>query len=292
MAHFLHFLLREWATLPVLPDGERERFRQEAAALREAANTHGWDGEWYRRATTDDGALLGSASNSEGRIFLNAQTWALLGGTAPPERAAQAMAAAREHLFAEFGPLLLAPAYSIPDSSVGYLTRYAPGTRENGGLYTHAGCWAVLAERLAAGAEGAYKLWRSFCPILRGMDPERYMAEPYVTPGNVDGPTAGLPGRGGWTWYTGSAQWYLRAMVDGVLGIEATLDGLRVAGDLPADWPGCTVTRLYRGARYQITLRRAAAGETPGRTVDGAPWDGEVLPIAPAGSAARVEIRL
>ena len=292
MAHFLHFLLCEWAALPILEQAERERFLREAAALAEAANTHGWDGDWYLRATTDDGALLGSASNTEGRIFLNAQTWALLGGTAPPERAEQAMASAREHLFAEWGPLLLAPAYSVPDSSVGYLTRYAPGTRENGGLYTHAGCWAILAERLAGGSEAAYKVWRSFSPVLRGMEPDRYMAEPYVTPGNVDGPTSGFPGRGGWTWYTGSAAWYLRAMIDGVLGIEATLDGLRVRAELPSSWPACSVTRTYRGARYQITIRQARPGETPGRTIDGNPWTEEVLPIAPAGTEPVVEIRL
>ena len=290
MAHFLHFLLREWADLPVLQEAERARFRSEAAALREAANTHGWDGAWYLRATTDAGAPLGSAANAEGRIFLNAQTWALIGGTAPPERAAQAMAAAREQLFSEWGPLLLAPAYSVPDGSVGYLTRYAPGTRENGGLYTHAGCWAVLAERMAGSAESAYQLWRSFAPVLRGMEPDRYMAEPYVTPGNVDGPTSGFPGRGGWTWYTGSASWYLRAMVEGVLGITATLDGLCIVAELPNSWPACSVTRSYRGARYHITIRRARDGEQPGRMIDGRPLDGDVLPIAPVGSEPRVEV--
>ena len=292
VAHFLHFLLREWAELPVLDKPERERFKHEAEALREAANTHGWDGEWYLRATTDDGALVGSASNIEGRIFLNAQTWALIGGTASPERARQAMDAARKHLFKEYGPLLLAPAYSVPDPSIGYLTRYAPGTRENGGLYTHAACWALLAERMAGSAETAYQLWRTFCPVLRGMDPDKYMAEPYVTPGNVDGPTSALPGRGGWSWYTGSAQWYLRAMVDGILGIEATLDGLHVAAQLPEGWPSFSVTRKYRGACYDITVRRAEPGEALGTTVDGSPVSGDLLPIVPAGARCEVEIRL
>lgn len=292
MAHFLHFLLREWSELPVLGSSDRERFMREAATLHEVANTHGWDGDWYLRATTDDGALLGSATNQEGRIFLNAQTWAILGGTATAEHGEKAMAAAREHLFADFGPLLLAPAYSVPDPSVGYLTRYAPGTRENGGLYTHAGCWAILAERMASGADGAYTLWRSFCPVLRGMDPDAYMAEPYVTPGNVDGPTSGLPGRGGWTWYTGSAQWYLRAMIDGVLGVTVTLDGLRVDPQLPADWSGFSLTRQYRGATYEIMVHRATAGDSPTATLNGAPWTGSVLPVAPAGSVQRVELSI
>jgi cellobiose phosphorylase len=292
MAHFLHFLLREWADLPVLDPGERERFRKEAAALREAANTHGWDGDWYLRATTDDGAPLGSASNAEGRIFLNAQTWALIGGTASPERAKQAMAAAREYLYSEFGPLLLAPAYSVPDSKVGYLTRYAPGTRENGGLYTHAGCWAILAERMAGNADSAYRLWRTFCPILRGMEPDRYMAEPYVTPGNVDGPTSAFPGRGGWSWYTGSAQWYLRAMIEAVLGVRATLDGLSIAVQLPAGWQQFSLTRRFRGATYEITVRHAEKGESIGCSVDGKLSTGPVLPIAAPDTVQRVDLKL
>lgn len=292
MAHFLHYLLCGWAELPVLDEERRAQFGREAAALRQAVNTHGWDGAWYQRATTDAGEVLGSAQNAEGRIFLNAQTWAVLGGSAPPERAEQAMAAAREHLYAAFGPLLLAPAYSVPNSDVGYLTRYAPGTRENGGLYTHAGCWAVLAERRASNAEQAYQLWRSFCPILRAQEPDSYMAEPYVTPGNVDGPRSEFPGRGGWTWYSGSAHWYLRAMVEGVLGIEATLDGLRVDAQLPHDWPGYTIMRWFRAARYEISVRRAGAHEQPGITLNGQPWTDLLLPIAPAGTRQQVEIRV
>src|SRR5690606_12422809 len=120
----------------------------------------------------------------EGRIFLNAQTWAVLGKTAPPDRARQALAAAREHLYSDYGPLLLAPAYTNPNPDIGYLSRYAPGARENGGVYCHAACWAVLAERQMNGAQAAYEVWRSFCPPARSaVDPDRYSGEPYVMPG-------------------------------------------------------------------------------------------------------------
>jgi cellobiose phosphorylase len=290
MAHFLYYLLREWAELPVLDGAIRERFRTEAAALRAATDAHGWDGAWYWRATTDDGALLGAASCAEGQIFLNAQTWSVLSGLAPEDRARQAMAAARERLYTRYGPLLLAPAYAHPDPAIGYLSRYAPGTRENGGVYVHAACWAVLAERRANGAEAAYQLWRSFCPVVRGEEPDAYLAEPYVMPGNVDGPLSSLPGRGGWTWYTGSAAWCLRVMVEGVLGIEARLEGLRVTADLPRDWPRFDLRRRFRGATYAITVRRAGAGEQRGCRVGGEIWNAEYLPIAAAGTIAQVEI--
>jgi cellobiose phosphorylase len=289
MAHFLYGLLRDWAALPATDEGTRQRFEAEAAALRRATNEHAWDGAWYWRATTDSGKLLGSSQSSEGQIFLNAQTWSVLSGLAPDDRAKQAMASARERLYTRYGALLLEPAYQVPDAAVGYLTRYAPGTRENGGVYVHASCWAVLAERRLNGAESAYQLWRTFCPPLRGEQPDRYMAEPYVMPGNVDGPLSEMPGRGGWTWYTGSGQWYLRCLVEGVLGIRAETGGLRVERDLPADWQSFRMVRRFRGATYDISVRRGGV-EQPGCRVDGRPWDGELLPVADQGSTQRVEV--
>lgn len=290
MAHFLHYLLTRWAELPVLDEQTATRFRREAQSLREAVNTHGWDGKWYWRASTDLGRLVGSAQNTQGRIFLNAQTWAVIADTAPPERAEQALQSAREHLYKQYGALLLAPAYNVPDPEIGYLTRYAPGTRENGGVYSHAACWAVLAERRLHGTQAAYRLWRSFCPPVRGMEPEGYAAEPYVMPGNIDGPDSPYEGKGGWTWYTGSAAWYLRALVEGVLGIEATLNGLRVQAQLPEEWESFRVQRRFRGATYDITVRRAQPGEESGCTVDGQRWQGDTLPVCEPGTTLRVEV--
>jgi cellobiose phosphorylase len=290
MAHFLHYLLTHWADLPVLDSQTATRFREESRSLREAVNKHGWDGRWYWRASTDSGRLIGSAKNTQGRIFLNAQTWAIIADTAPPDRAEQALQSAREHLYTSYGALLLAPAYSVPDPDIGYLSRYAPGTRENGGVYCHAACWAVLAESKLHGVQAAYQLWRSFCPPVRAMEPERYAAEPYVMPGNVDGRDSPHEGRGGWTWYTGSAAWYLRTLVEGVLGIGATLEGLRVRADLPEEWKTFRVQRRFRGAVYDITVRRAEPGESPHCLVDGQPCHEQTLPVFEPGTAHRVEI--
>ncbi len=278
MAHFLHYVLSGWVELSLCSADIAARLRREADDLREAVNQHAWDGAWYWRATKDNGELVGSSQSREGQIFLNAQTWAILSGTAPEDRAVQAMASARKLLFSAYGPLLLAPAYTEPDPEIGYLSRYAPGIRENGGVYCHAACWAVLAERQLNGAQAAYELWRSFCPSIHSQEPDRYLAEPYVMPGNVSGPLAPVPGQAGWTWYTGAAAWYLRALVEGVLGIEAHRDGLKVDCELPNTWNQFRVKRWFRGALYDITVRRG--GEEHGCYVDGKRWAGEFLPIA------------
>ena len=288
VGHFLHYLLCAWADLPFTDLDTQARFRHEAELLRAAVNQHTWDGEWYWRASKDSGGLVGSRQCAEGQIFLNAQTWAVLGGTAPTDRAQQAMASARKQLYSDYGPLLLAPAYAEPDPEIGYLSRYAPGIRENGGVYCHAACWAVLAERALNGAQAAYDVWRRFCPPLRGHAPDHYLAEPYVMPGNVSGPEAEIPGQGGWTWYTGSAAWYLRALVEGVLGVTAQIDGLVVRADLPDDWERFRIKRAFRGAVYDITVRRAVGDEQPGCRVDGDLRPGDVLPVAPPGTIQTV----
>ncbi|MBI5960514.1 MAG: glycosyl transferase family 36, partial [Chloroflexi bacterium] len=290
MAHFLHYLLRAWADMPFCDATTAEHFRQEADNLRTAVNTYAWDGAWYWRATKDNGGLVGSNQSQEGKIFLNAQTWAVLSGTADPDRAQQVMASARQHLYSPYGPLLFAPAYTRPDPEIGYLSRYAPGIRENGGVYSHAACWAVLAESLLNGAQSAYALWRSFCPPVRAQDPDLYSGEPYVMPGNVAGPLAEVPGQAGWTWYTGSAAWYLRALLDGVFRIEAHWQGLRVQASLPDGWDQFSVQRMFRGALYQITVRRAANEDELGCFINGTRWESEFLPIAQSGTVQTVTI--
>jgi cellobiose phosphorylase len=294
LGHFLHGLLRDFSGFAGRR-GEQalaERYSSQAAALREAINRVAWDGEWYWRASADDGALIGSHEDVEGKIFLNAQTWAILAGTAPPERARQAWKSVEKWLLKDFGPLLLFPAYKKPDAGIGYLTRYAPGVRENGGVYTHAATWAVLAACKLGLRDKAYEIYRRICPPNRSADIERYQAEPYVTAGNVDGPDSPHFGRGGWTWYTGSAQWLLRATLDGLFGLQATIEGLRISPCLPPEWEGCRVKRIFRGSLYEIEYRnrfdepledsKGSSNRTGAKekslTLDGVPVDGDTLP--------------
>lgn len=290
VAHFLYGILTRWAALPGVEEHMKNRYLREADALRRAVNEHAWDGNWFWRATTDEGQIIGSRENSEGRIFLNAQSWAVLSGLASEERGREALESAGSSLYQPYGPLLFTPAFSRPDPEIGYLSRYAPGVRENGGVYVHAGCWAVLAERRVHGAQAAYDLWRSFSPAHRGQEPDLYAGEPYVMPGNVEGPESEQSGRAGWTWYTGSGQWFLRALVEGVLGIRATRDGLQVEAALPEGWERFSVRRRFRGATYDIQVRRAGRDEEPAIRVDGETFGRSILPLPEGPQDYRVEI--
>jgi cellobiose phosphorylase len=256
-----------------------------------AVNEHGWDGRWYRRATRDDRSWIGSAANDEGRIYLNPQTWAILADVAPPERAARCLAAVREHLVTPAGALLLAPAYAVPDETIGYITRYAPGLRENGGVYTHAATWAIAAAAKARDAELVATLLAAIDPTRK--DPDSYWAEPYVLPGNVDGPASPLAGRAGWTWYTGAAAWLPRVIGEWVLGVRPTWDGLRFDPCLPPAWSHAHVRRPWRGATLQILIERAPELE-PGQvevTVDGTPLPGATLERVEEGAELAVVVR-
>ncbi|HOZ22322.1 MAG TPA: glycosyl transferase family 36 [bacterium] len=300
MGHFLHKILREWAEIaPYAGLADELAFCSPAAdQLGRAVNEHGWDGAWYWRATKDSGEKVGSAACAEGRIYLNAQSWAVIGGTAAPGRAAQVMNAVEEQLDREYGPILFTPAYSTVDPDIGYITRYAPGRRENGGLYTHAGTWAVLAEALIGRGARAYGMYSRINPVIRGLEPDLYQTEPYVTPGNVDGPESPHFGRGGWSWYTGSAAWLFRVAMEGILGLRATHEGLLIDPCLPPAWSTFKIERRFRGALYHIMVHNPLGLEKGALqlSVDGESFaerraDGAcVLPLFAAGSAHRIDV--
>jgi len=286
-AMFLYSILRRLA--PVLDsvgaDTSAAEYVAQAESLRRAVEEHAWDGNWYIAGTDDLGRPFGSHSRPRGQIFLNPQTWAVLTDIASADRAKQALAAAKERLVKPFGALLLDPAYDEVDPYVGYITRYAPGLRENGGVYSHASTWAVQAFAKAGDPETAWQIWRGMCPAARSAeDADLYAAEPYVMPGNVDGPDSPFTGRAGWTWYTGSAAWMRRALVHWIFGVRATPTGLMVEPNLPASLPGYELTRRYRGD----TIRIKVEGNGPYQAVlDGQKIDGQVLVTATGENAER-----
>ncbi len=273
LAHFLYKNLRDFAVVAekLGKKSQAEEWLEEAQSLKEAIDRYGWDGQWFWRASKDDGSLVGSGGCEEGKIYLNAQTWAVISQSATEDRALQAMASAAKYLYREFGPLLLWPAYSVVDENIGYLTRYAPGRRENGGLYTHAATWAIWAETILGHGEKAFELFKRLAPIYRGMNPELYQVEPYVTPGNVEGPDSPYFGRGGWTWYTGSAAWLFKVCTDAILGIQADWDGLRIHPCIPPTWKEFSLSRTFRQAEYRIRIENPEAVETGlvGLEIDG-----------------------
>jgi len=276
LGQFLAGLLADWTEIwkrAGRADLSAE-FGDRRTALVAAINAHGWDGEWYLRGTLDDGRALGSSRDRVGRIFLNAQTWAILNDVAPPDRVARCLASVKTHLVTEAGALLLAPAFDVPVSGIGYITRYAPGLRENGGVYTHAATWAIAAAAKAKDGELVGRLLDAINPSIK--EPDRYFAEPYVLPGNVDGPDSPHHGRGAWTWYTGSAAWLHRVVAEWVLGVRPDWDGLRIDPCLPPDWDRARMVRPWRGATWEIDIERGVANDVE---VDGVRIEGNVIPV-------------
>ena len=287
MAHFLVGLLEQWAVVEERRSNAARARRDRAAAraMRTAINRHFWDGAWYVRGTRDDGRPIGARACREGKIFLNAQTWAILSDVVPPARLPALLRSMERHLYRPHGAVLLAPAYRTPDPSIGYLTRYAPGTRENGGYYVHAALWAMQAECRIGRADHAWRLWHALSPIERGMDADHWAAEPYVTSGSVDGPDSPFHGRGGWSWYSGSAAWMFRIATEWLLGVRPEWDGLRVSPCLPPGWSGFRMTRRFRGAEYRITVGR---GHGAALTLDGRPLSSTVVPPQQPGGVHEV----
>ena len=257
MGHFLYKILVDFSSVAVSRNDRvlADRYLGRAAELRRKLNTLGWDGDYYYGATKDSGERLGSHENSEGSIWLNPQTWAIIGEVADFERAGQVFDVVERKLEFDIGPLLLYPAYKTPDRFVGYLTRYSPGMRENGGVYTHAATWAVMAAAMLGRGASAYRIYAKLNPIMRGRKPDRYYAEPYVTPGNIEGPDSPFYGRGGWTWYSGSAAWLYKVGLEWILGIRGTSEGLLVDPCIPPEWSGYKATRVFRGIVYTIVVR-------------------------------------
>ncbi len=295
LGQFLYGILKRFSPYIRKRDAKRaEDYEKKAEALKDAINKHGWDGEWYIGATRDDGRPLGSKSCDQGKIFLNTQTWGVMTGASTPERAETSMKSAEKYLYKEYGPLLLTPAYSVTDPTIGYITRYAPSVRENGGLYTHAGNWAIQAECIRRDGDKAYKLYRSFNPAVRGLDPDLYFVEPYVTPGNVDGPDSPHFGRGGWTWYSGSAQWYYTEVMNWILGVRPEREGLRIDPVIPKAWTSFKMKRKFRHATYEIEVKNPKGVSQGAKEVrvDGKPHPSNLIPAFGDGKVHRVEVVL
>lgn len=296
LGHFLYGLLRRFSKVcrKIGLEDRARLYEQKAEELKERINEHGWDGEWYWRASKDDGGLIGSRSCGEGKIYLNAQTWAIINEVAPPERVEKIKQSIEKHLLKDYGPLLLHPAYTKPDNTIGYITRYAPGIRENGGVYTHAAVWCVLAYCKLRDAEKAYDILRRMCPPLRALDADAYKAEPYVLPGNTDGPEARDYGRGSWTWYTGSAAWMFKVFTEWVLGIRPVEEGLLIDPCIPSSWRRFRVTRRFRGAVYHIEVENPEGVSTGVREVilDGRPLESPIIPPIGDGRAHKVVVRM
>ena len=287
------FLLRTLTLFAPFADrrdpARAERWRDHAAALRGHMEAEAWDGAWYRRATYDDGTWLGSAVSDECRIDSIAQSWAALSGAADPHRAATAMASLESHLVreAEGLALLFTPPFDATTRDPGYIRGYPPGLRENGGQYSHAAMWAILAHAARGDGDHAHRLFALVNPIAHALTPEataRYAVEPYVVAADVYSVAPHI-GRGGWTWYTGSAAWMYRAGVEGILGIRREGETLAITPCLPTVWPGFDATVAIGSSRIDIRVEKPIGGAS---TIVEATLDG--TEIAPVDGIVRVEL--
>ncbi|HNP85491.1 MAG TPA: glucoamylase family protein [Kouleothrix sp.] len=268
-------------------------YRNVAAQLQRALETHAWDGEWYLRAFYDDGTPLGSSTSNECQIDSLTQSWAVISGAGDPARARQGMAAIEQHLVDREAGLikLFTPPFDKTTHDPGYIKGYVPGVRENGGQYTHAAIWVIWAYTLLGDGARAAELLRLINPIRHAREHlDTYKVEPYTIAADVYSAADHL-GRGGWTWYTGSAGWLYRLGIEQLLGLRRTGATLALAPCLPPDWPGYSACYRYGASTYHIEVRRIAAddGARAGQlTLDGVPTDGHV-PLIDDGAEHRVD---
>jgi cyclic beta-1,2-glucan glucanotransferase len=297
LAFFLHDVLAQFGALARRrgDTGFADTCGAEATRLRASIDEHAWDGAWYRRAYFDDGSPLGSASSVECQIDSLPQSWAALSGAGDPDRTRRALAALDQRLVRrDLGVVqLFDPPFDTSAQSPGYIQGYVPGVRENGGQYTHAAVWAAMAFAATGDVARAWELFDLINPLHHGNTEAAiatYKVEPYVVAADVY-TNPQHAGRGGWTWYTGSAGWMYQLLTESLLGIRLEIDQLRIEPRIPASWPELAVHYRHRETVYHIHI--VNRGGTVSRVVcDGIGQPNLRIPMRDDRQDHRVEIEL
>jgi cellobiose phosphorylase len=282
LGFFLYDNLRKFSAIcRNRKQGDRaEKLLAEAERLRNAVEKSAWDGSWYLRAWFDDGTPLGSAQNSECRIDSVTQSWSVLAEAGSKTRQELAMGSAFQHLVRKDHSLiqLLDPPFDKSNMNPGYIKGYVPGVRENGGQYTHAAIWFVMACAKMGGTEKAWELFNMINPVHHGDSEEAiavYKVEPYVVAADVYS-IAQHAGRGGWTWYTGSAGWMYRLIVESLLGLDREGEDLIWEPSIPATWNNFSIDYRHQDTRYHLTCEKGVAEML---TMDGIQLLGRRIPL-------------
>ena len=299
LAFFLHHVLTQFAALAEMREDQpfAARCRAQAEQLRLNIEAQAWDGEWYRRAYFDDGQPLGSATNPECQIDSLPQSWAVISGAGDPARTDQAMKSADNRLVRRPARLvqLFDPPFDKSALNPGYIKGYIPGVRENGGQYTHGAIWMAMAAAIRGDGGRAWELFDLLNPVLHGATAEQiatYKVEPYVVAADVYA-LAPHTGRGGWTWYTGSAGWMYRLLIETLLGVNLEGEHLRLAPSFSGKWASYKIHYRYRQTVYHIAVTRLAAdsAETVSLTADGQSLPGNLLPLRDDRQEHHVEFK-
>jgi cellobiose phosphorylase len=297
LAWFLVRTLKDFVPI-ALARGDQQRVelcRAEAQRLLHVVEQHAWDGAWYRRAFYDDGSPIGSQQSSECRIDAIAQSWSVIAG-GDLARARRAVDSSEAELVLEDARLmqLLTPPFADQARDPGYIRSYPPGIRENGGQYTHGVLWTVQALCLLGEGQRAHHLFSLLNPISHATTPSevaRYRVEPYVVAADVYSCAEHL-GRGGWTWYTGSASWMYRIAIENILGLKRRANALHVSPCVPPSWTEFEVT--YRYGHSELTLAFDNSGGVPTGVrsieLDGRTLDDSVIPLVDDGRRHRARV--
>jgi cellobiose phosphorylase len=295
-AHLYGWALQEMIALARLLGKQKavKKYRAYYKEMKQRVNDQAWDGDWYLRYFDQNGRPLGSQKNTHGQIYANAQSWAVLSGYAPKERALNALDAVYERLNTRHGIKLSTPGYDGFDPKKGGVTTYPPGAKENGGIFLHANPWVMIAETMLGRGDRAYAYYCQINPAANNDRIDLYECEPYVYPQNILGdehPQFGLARN---SWLTGTASWSYQAGVKFILGVRPELEGLRVDPCIPAAWDGFSVQRRFRGAMYSIRVENPAHVNHGVQSIhlDGAPFEGNLLPVFKDGREHVVEVVL
>ena len=261
LGFFLYYILDKF--IPYIEKRENEdaakKYIEIKEKLRKALNDRGWDGRWYKRAYMDDGNVLGSIENEECRIDSIAQSWSVISNAGDNDKKFISMESLENHLIDKENGIikLLDPPFENGKLEPGYIKSYLPGVRENGGQYTHASCWAIIANAILGFGEKAFEMYRMINPIEHSRTKEasnKYKVEPYVIPADIYG-IGNLAGRGGWTWYTGSSSWYYKAGIEYILGLKIEKGYLKIEPCIPREWKEYQIQYKLKGATYNIKVK-------------------------------------
>lgn len=293
MVSFLHY----WAICNFVElakkldrNGDAEYYETMAAAVKKISRQELWDGQWFIRGITAKGRKIGTQADTEGRVHMESNTWAVLSGVADPEQGKLAMDAVDKYLYTPYGLMLNAPCFTVPDDDIGFVTRVYPGLKENGSIFSHPNPWAWCAEAVLGRGSRAMKFYDALCPAMQNDRIEVRKAEPYSYCQFVSGRDHTTFGEAHHPFMTGSAGWAYYAATQYLLGVRPEFDSLTVDPCIPADWKEFTVDRIWRGAEYRIRVTNPKGVEKGvaeirlnGETVDS-------IPVQAPGSVSEIEV--
>lgn len=293
MVSFLHY----WAICNFVElakklgrNGDAEHYETMAAAVKKISRQELWDGQWFIRGITAKGRKIGTQADTEGRVHMESNTWAVLSGVADPEQGKLAMDAVDEYLYTPYGLMLNAPCFTVPDDDIGFVTRVYPGLKENGSIFSHPNPWAWCAEAVLGRGSRAMKFYDALCPAMQNDRIEVRKSEPYSYCQFVSGRDHTTFGEAHHPFMTGSAGWAYYAATQYLLGVRPEFDSLTVDPCIPADWKEFTVDRIWRGAEYRIRVTNPKGVEKGvaeirlnGETVDS-------IPVQAPGSVSEIEV--